>query len=340
MDAATMDNLDRIHTLHRILRNSRHPVPMARLAEELECTPRHVRRLIDTLRDTFFATLEYDDQRRGWHFVTPPDKRFEVPGLWLTGEELQSLSLLLNLLENLGNGLLNRELGGIEKQIRHALAKRGIDLSAFSEHIRVLPIAHRHIAGPTLQSVSDALLRRRRLHIHYTSFGRDRSERTISPQTLVYYRENWYLDAWCHKRNDLRTFAIARIHRAEIVDREAQQVPADNLRQHFAASYGIFAGPATESATLRCGPAIAHEIALQQWHPQQQGHWQGEDYILQLPYGDPRELLNDIMAHTPDMEVLAPAPLRDLLAARLAKAAVLYRQHDSPTGHHKKPIET
>jgi len=64
--------------------------------------------------------------------------------------------------------------------------------------------ASRTTPGKIFQQVGDALLQRRQLQIDYKSFSNQRSKRAISPQTLVYYRENWYLDAWCHLRNGLR----------------------------------------------------------------------------------------------------------------------------------------
>jgi predicted DNA-binding transcriptional regulator YafY len=37
------------------------------------------------------------------------------------------------------------------------------------------------------------------------------TEREVSPQRLVHYRDNWYLDAWCHLREDVRSFSIDAI---------------------------------------------------------------------------------------------------------------------------------
>lgn len=53
------------------------------------------------------------------------------------------------------------------------------------------------------QIVAGAVLQRKRLTIQY--YNRDRSqtsEREISPQRLTHYRDNWYLDAWCHQKKD------------------------------------------------------------------------------------------------------------------------------------------
>jgi proteasome accessory factor C len=315
-----MDKFDRIQILHRIFTSRRLPVPITTLTDELECSERTVHRLIETMQNILQAPLEYDPSRRGWHYQDDPDNRFELPGLWLTGGELQSLSLLLNLLENLGSGLLNDEISVIEKEVHKLLKARGISPSAFAERIKILPIANRQMPGKIFNKVGEALLKRRRLHIHYTDFSGKHSERDISPQTLIHYRDNWFLDAWCHRRNDLRSFAIARITQVEALSAAADQIDKVKLREHFATSYGIFAGQARHSARLRFDAVIARDIAIQQWHPNQQGEWQGRDYLLTIPYADDRELIQDILRHCPHVTVEEPVELREKVAGRLREA--------------------
>jgi proteasome accessory factor C len=259
---ARMAKLDHLQQLHRLLKSHRRPVPLATLAQRLECSERTVRRLIDEMKTWFDAPLEYDKVQNGWHYQTDGDE-FEIPGLWLTSAELQSLTLLLHVLENFGNGLLNEELSTVEKQIHHFLKARHINPGAFTERIKILPQTSRYIPGKIFQQVGDALLQRRQLEIAYKSFSHQQSLRGISPQTLVYYRENWYLDAWCHLRNDLRTFSLARITSISVSQTKALDIDNSKLQQHFADSYGIFAGKAKHTARLRFLPRIAREIAQQ-----------------------------------------------------------------------------
>ncbi len=75
---------------------------------------------------------------------------------------------------------------------------------------------------------------------------------------------------------------------------------------------------------MRFSPAIAREIASQQWHPQQQGEWQGEEYVLSFPYGDDRELVQDILKHTPNVVVEAPAKLKKAVKSKLQQGLERY----------------
>lgn len=56
------------------------------------------------------------------------------------------------------------------------------------------------------------------MRIRYHSRSKDeRTERVVSPQRLIYYRDNWYLDAWDHLREALRSFSIDRIRGAPLL---------------------------------------------------------------------------------------------------------------------------
>jgi predicted DNA-binding transcriptional regulator YafY len=318
-----MSKLDRIQQLHRLLVSHQRPVSLKRIAERLECSERTAHRLIEDLQLYFNAPVEYAREQNGWHY-DPGAGKFELPGLWLTSDELQSLTLLLDVLENFGRGLLSEELGVVEKQIHRLLAARGIEPSAFTRHIKVLPLGGRHVPGRIFQQVGDALLQRRRLTIRYKSYSHQTTKRTISPQTLVHYRDNWYLDAWCHLRNDLRVFSLARIESLEVAEDSAKEIDRETLKRHFADSYGIFAGKSTHTAKLRFFPEIAREIAMQQWHPEQKGEWDGGDYLLSFPYSNPKELIGDILRHVPHVVVEAPSTLRRAVYQRLRGGIELF----------------
>lgn len=311
-----MDKLDRIQKLHRIFKSHRFPVTKKQLAEKLDCSERNVQRVIDNLK-IIDAPVIYDSSQRGWRYDEDPDNLYELPGLWLTCDELQSLSLLLSLLEHLGQGLLGDELAVIEDEINALLKAREISPSAFANHIKILPVGHRQLSSNFFSSVSEALLKKRRLQVQYTSYSREQSQRELSPQTLIHYRDNWYLDAWCHKRQALRTFSIARMTGVEVLKARADTVDKAQLNAHFSTSYGIFAGKAKSTARLRFSPEIAREIALQQWHPDQIGEWDGADFILHIPYSDDRELLQDLLRNTPHVYVEAPVKLRKKLQNKL-----------------------
>ncbi len=314
-----MEKLDRIQQLHQLFSSHRQPQSLRALAQRMECSPKTVRRLIDLLRDFFNAPIE-PFGNKGWGYVVEPDEHVQLPGLWLTATELQSLALLLHVLENFGNGLLNEELKAVTDEVHKLLKTRRINPAKLAEHIKILPLGNRNIPSEVFLHIGDALLKGQQVCLQYKDFHHRTSTRNVSPQNLVYYRDNWYLDAWCHKRQEMRVFSLARIERV-LYDGSppipATIIPMAERDEYFTGSYGIFAGKGTHMARLRFRASIAREIAMQQWHPQQTGCWEGDEYVLSVPYSDERELVGDVLRYVPEVVVEAPAKLKRSVMLRL-----------------------
>jgi predicted DNA-binding transcriptional regulator YafY len=176
------------------------------------------------------------------------------------------------------------------------------------------------------QDVLGALIRRQRLHIRYHGRRKDEeSERVISPQRLTQYRNSWYLDAWCHRAEGLRSFALERIREQRLTDEPASEVSPEVLSAHFDQSYGIFSGPAEHAAKLRFTPEMARWISEESWHPDQQGAFEADgSWLLKVPFSNSRELIMDVLRYGSDVEVLAPDFLRLAVATEAQKTFDIY----------------
>jgi predicted DNA-binding transcriptional regulator YafY len=157
------------------------------------------------------------------------------------------------------------------------------------------------------------VLERQVLAFEYRARSTDApSKREVSPQRLTHYRDNWYLDAWDHGREGLRSFALDRIHQPKPATTRAKDVPESELDQHLASSYGIFSGAPKAWATIRFSPHAARWVADEHWHSKQEGrHLPDGGYELKLPYSNPKELLMDVLKYGPDAEILEPSSLRN-----------------------------
>ena len=154
------------------------------------------------------------------------------------------------------------------------------------------------------------------------------SERRVSPQRLIYYRDNWYLDAWCHLRQGLRSFSIDAIQALEITSKAAVEIDALELNRELESGYGIFSGAATREAVLRFSPEIARWISRETWHPEQSSNYDHDDfYILRVPYSQDTELVMDILKYAAAVEVLEPPELRARVKQRIAKMQALYAEN-------------
>jgi predicted DNA-binding transcriptional regulator YafY len=76
---------------------------------------------------------------------------------------------------------------------------------------------------------------------------------------------------------------------------------------------------------LRFEPVRARWVSKETWHSQQEGEFELDGaYVLKVPYSDPRELVMDILKYGEDVEVLAPAELRQMVREQLTGANRLY----------------
>lgn len=322
-----MDRFDRIYQLHRLLAGRRTPLPLAVLTRELECSAPTVKRTIRAMRDYLDAPIEYDRERGGYVYAGARSAgNWELPGLWFSASELQALLALERLLSGLSPGLLADELQPFRHRIEALLQRQEVGTGELYARLRILAMGARDVRPTLFRTVATALGTRKRLALGYRSRSRNElTRRVVSPQRLVHYRDNWYLDAWCHLRKGLRIFAVDRIDDAVLQDEPADDLDEAELDQRLARSYGIFAGVPRTSAILRFSAVMARWVAEEQWHPRQQGQWLTDGrYELTIPFADPTELVRDILRYGADVEVVRPESLRQRVRAELAAALAQY----------------
>ena len=320
-----MDRFDRIYELNSILRTARAPVSRQRLEEELECSRATVKRIIEDMRRYLNAPIVYEPEYNGYRYDQTAGGMYELPGLWFNASELHALLTVQQLLAGVQPGLLDQHLKPLQKRIDDLLERQHLGSDGLADRVRILKMGSRQ-GGAPFMAVAGALARRQRLRIGYFNRGADsRSEREISPQRLNYYRDNWYLDAWCHLRDGLRTFALDAIESAIPLEISATRVPEADLERHFTLSYGIFSGIPDQVAVLRFSPERARWVAKEEWHRDQQGQFLSDGrYELHIPYSNPLELLMDVLKYGPDVEVVEPAVLRAEVQRQLREALTCY----------------
>ena len=321
-----MDRFDRIFELNRILQSARYPVSRQRLEEALECSRATVKRLIEEMRLYLNAPIVYDRKLNGYRYDAAEGEMYQLPGLWFNASELQALLAAQQLLEGVQPGLLDTHLQPFKRKIDELLSRQPGSGEPVSRRIRLLRAAARP-AGPYFTLIAGALAARARLHLAYYSRASDTlSEREVSPQRLTHYRDNWYLDAWCHLRRGLRTFALDAIREAHTLEIKAKEVGESTLDDHYAGAYGIFSGRGEYRAILRFSPQRARWVSMESWHPDQQSRWLSDGcYELSLPYSQPEELVMDLLRYGPDVEVIDPPSLRERVQETLRTTLDLYR---------------
>ena len=324
-----MDRTERFYRIQELL-NQRRVVPRSMFLDDLGVSLATFKRDLEYLRDRMAMPIVWDRLLGGYRLDKndPHARTFELPGLWFSAEEIYALLVMEQMLERLQPGLLSQQVRPLRERIRKILDSGDHAQGEVSRRIRILQMGARSLEPKRFQAIASALLSRRRLVIRHFGRGRGKSmARTVSPQRLVYYRDNWYLDAWCHSRKALRTFSVDAISEAAVDNKRSREISETTLDKHFAPGFGIFAGHQVNDAVLKFKAERARWVSREIWHPRQSGDFELDGaYVLTVPYSDERELVMDILKYGGDVEVLAPQSLRNSVRKALKEAVSVYEK--------------
>ena len=194
------------------------------IAAALDVDPRTVRRYIEALQE---LGIPIEGQRGvgGGYRVRPG---YRLPPLMLSEDE--AVVVVLGLLAARRDGLdgergsVDGALTKIHRVLPNTLRRRAEALEttlAFTRAAR----AGAPVAGESVLLLADAIRRRRRIKTEYRTHAGERSRRELSPHGLVFHAGRWYLAAFDHLRDDLRTFRVDRMRAIALLPEAADPAP-------------------------------------------------------------------------------------------------------------------
>lgn len=316
-----MSQFERVYKIDRLLRNRIAPSKQ-KFLDTLEVSEPTLKRDLEYMRSRLGAPIVWNRHAGGYTYAAD-EPEFTVPGLWFSADEIHALLLIIHIVDQIRPSFLGDQMKPFHDRLKAIANSSAGRFEPISRRVRMVAGATRLTNPACLYSVIRATLARQRLSIVYQSRSRlTESEREISPGRLIYYRTNWYLDAWCHSAGAGRRFAVDAIQSVRMLATPAQEIPAEPERT----GYGIFSGAPVNEAVLRFNTAIAPWVISSVWHPDQKLESLADGgAILRVPYSHEKELLMDILRHGADVEVLGPESLRRSITETLTSAVNMYK---------------
>jgi predicted DNA-binding transcriptional regulator YafY len=196
------------------------------IADQLGIDRRTVRRYIAALQA---LDIPIEGQRGvgGGYRIRPG---YRLPPLMLTDDEAVVVALGLVAARHLGLDTEAQPVDGAATKIHRVLPeklRRQVEALETTLGFTSPPTAGAPVAGGIVLLLADAVRRRRRVSAGYTSFEGVETVRELSPFGLVIHRGRWYLAAYDHVREDMRTFRIDRMRDAEVCEGLAAEPPDD-----------------------------------------------------------------------------------------------------------------
>ncbi len=296
------------------------------LSEELEVSRRTVLRDIEYLRDQMGAPVEYDSEKKGFFYT---NKTYSFPSVQITEGELIAIYVAEKVLSQCHGTPYEEALKNAFQRIVSSLPDEvtvnlsGID-QAYSFRMTSKAIQDIEI----FKKIADAAINKKQVKIHYYTLYRDSSgTRIIDPYQMVNLNGDWYLFAFCHQRNEIRTFLISRIKDVEETGNIFVKDPAFDLKDQLGFSFGIYTGKEKYTVKLKFDEIAARYIKEKIWHHSQTiSEKQDGTVILTLRLNSLVEIKWWILSWGEHVEVVSPAELRRDLAITASRCARRYKK--------------
>jgi len=314
----------RLFELDRRIRSGEYP-NCTSFSKEWEVSRKTVQRDIEFLRDTLGAPIEYNFENRGYHYTEPS---WTMPGLSLTEGEILQLLLAERMARQYEGTPIAGTLESLFEKINALLRENiPIDMDLFRTQFSFLGKPSRTVSEKIWLPLFRTLRNCRVIRLIYRIPDCEKSEkRTVEPVHLASIGGEWYLVAWCRKREDLRNFAVSRIKAVGETDETFPQRHLDP-EEYFSNRFSRFVGKAgkTHKISIRFSREIAPWVLERSWHPMQtiKKHRDGR-LTISFPAPVLYEVKRWVLQWGAAAEVIAPTELREEIENEAVELGRIY----------------
>lgn len=334
---ASMDFKMRLFRIDQMIKEQG-PVTFEDLQSALKCSAPTVKRDLNYLRKHLHAPIVYSHMLKGYVYEgtkapegSDEDKPgCELPAQWYSPTEMFVLMTALDMfdtVEEVRDGLLFGEMRAMKSRLMSLIQEGKTQLKELQKRIKVVHPPMRIYRNSCFEVIGKAVAMRKRLRIMYfTRKDQIEKDREVSPLRLVCYRNSWYLDAYCHSSQALKTFHLDYIRHVVALTKQCVTVPMRDIEAQLDSSYGIFSGGELKTAHIAIDRHAGSFVRNEVWHKDQVMTRQADGgFLLKVPYAEPTELIGQILRLGCHAQVVSPACLREEVRLMLERTQALYQ---------------
>jgi predicted DNA-binding transcriptional regulator YafY len=296
--------------IHQELQSNKRPNAQ-RLAGELEVSAKSIRRDLEFMRDRLELPIAYDGSRRGFYYTEEVNA---FPTVQITEGEIFALIVAEKALQQYRGTSFEKPLLSAIKKMEESLPDTiSLNLDDIERTISFRTRAEQILNLEIFDMLTKATAQRRQIQMTYRKPGRrDTEQRIIDPYHLANINGEWYLFAYDHGRNDIRTFAPVRIQSVKQTGKSFARPEKFSLEQRLRGSFGVHSGQGEYDVVIRFEPRVADLVREKKWHESQQiRELKNGSVELHLKLSSLVEIERWVLGWGGDAKVLKPRELVD-----------------------------
>ena len=238
------------------------------LAGDMEVSTKSIQRDIEFMRDRMELPIDFDRARNGFRYT---EEVSGFPTLQITEGELFALLVAEKALQQYRGTSFEKPLISAFKKMAESLPDEiSLNVGDWDQAISFRTTAEPILNLEIFDALAKAATLRTQLKLCYRKPGRRETEdRVVDPYHLANINGEWFLFAHDHLRQDIRTFAPARIVSMAPTGRTFTRPHKFSLEKRLRDSFGVMAGPGRFDVVIRFNDLVADYIREKRWHASQ-----------------------------------------------------------------------
>jgi len=260
--------LERMLRIHQAIQTGKYP-NASTLASSMEVSTKSVYRDIEFMRDRLQLPLEFDNTRNGYFYT---EEVAAFPTVQITEGELFALLVAEKALQQYRGTTFEGPLLSAFKKMSASLPDTiSLNLAEWEQTISFRMRAVPNLNLVIFDALSKAMASRHQIELVYRKPGRRETEtRIVDPYHLANINGEWFLFAYCHLRNDIRTFVPARIQSVRETGETFVRPKNFSLENRLRGSFGVITGTGNFEVAIRFSERVADYIREKKWHDSQE----------------------------------------------------------------------
>ena len=325
----TRPPLERMLRIHQAIVSGKFP-NASTLAAEIEVVPKTIQRDVEFMRDRLELPIAYDSRRFGYHYTQEVGA---FPTLQITEGELFALLVAEKALQQYRGTTFEKPLLSAFKKMEQSLPDTiSLNLADWDQSISFRMSVEPVLNLESFDRLAKATAAHRQIEIGYRKPASQTVEtRRIDPYHLANINGEWFLFAFDHLRQDLRTFVPSRVQSVQFTGVTFPRPPKFSVEKILRDSFGVHSGRGEFKVVLRFDAPAADYIREKRWHPSQQLHEQKDGSVqMRLQLSSLGEIQRWILGWGGSATVIEPPEL--IQAVRQAAQRILDQRADGVPG--------